>query len=64
MNRTDETAHKSDSTRQNVSPAPYNPFNSFNTFLGAARTYGMTCGRVLSHRLSSAPQRLAVIVGA
>ncbi|MDR7134155.1 outer membrane receptor protein involved in Fe transport [Lysobacter niastensis] len=31
-----------DAPLQNVSPAPNNPFNSFNAFLGAPRTYGMT----------------------
>lgn len=31
-----------DAPLQNVSPAPNNPFNSFNGFLGAPRTYGMT----------------------
>ena len=27
---------------QNVSPVPGNPFNSYNAFLGAPRTYGVT----------------------
>ncbi len=31
-----------DAPLQNVSPLPGNPFNSFNAFLGAPRTYGMT----------------------
>src|SRR5688572_28587675 len=31
-----------DAPLQNVSPVPNNPFNSFNAFLGAPRTYGMT----------------------
>ncbi|MCL1633255.1 TonB-dependent receptor [Luteimonas sp. SX5] len=31
-----------DAPLQNVSPAPGNPFNSYNAFLGAPRTYGMT----------------------
>ena len=31
-----------DAPLQNVSPVPGNPFNSFNAFLGAPRTYGMT----------------------
>ena len=31
-----------DGPLQNVSPAPNNPFNTFNAFLGAPRMYGMT----------------------
>lgn len=31
-----------DAPLQNISPAPGNPFNSYNAFLGAPRTYGMT----------------------
>jgi outer membrane receptor protein involved in Fe transport len=31
-----------DAPLQNVSPLPGNPFNSFNAFLGAPRTYGVT----------------------
>ncbi|KAB8318368.1 TonB-dependent receptor [Tolypothrix campylonemoides VB511288] len=31
-----------DAPLQNVSPVPGNPFNSFNAFLGAPRTYGVT----------------------
>ena len=31
-----------DAPLQNVSPAPGDPFNSYNAFLGAPRTYGMT----------------------
>ncbi len=31
-----------DAPLQNVSPAPGNPFNSYNAFLGAPRTYGAT----------------------
>ena len=31
-----------DAPLQNVSPAPGNPFNSYNAFLGAPRTYGVT----------------------
>ncbi len=31
-----------DGPLQNVSPAPGNPFNTFNAFLGAPRMYGMT----------------------
>ena len=31
-----------DAPLQNVSPVPGNPFNSYNAFLGAPRTYGVT----------------------
>jgi outer membrane receptor protein involved in Fe transport len=31
-----------DAPLQNVSPTPGNPFNSYNAFLGAPRTYGVT----------------------
>ena len=31
-----------DAPLQNVSPLPGNPFNSYNAFLGAPRTYGAT----------------------
>jgi outer membrane receptor protein involved in Fe transport len=31
-----------DAPLQNVSPQPGNAFNSFNAFLGAPRTYGVT----------------------
>ena len=31
-----------DGPLQNVSPAPNNPFNTFNAFLGAPRMYGVT----------------------
>jgi outer membrane receptor protein involved in Fe transport len=44
MNLTDEEYVQVgfDAPLQNVSPVPNNPFNSFNAFLGAPRTYGMT----------------------
>lgn len=44
MNLTDEEYVQVgfDAPLQNVSPVPGNAFNSFNAFLGAPRTYGMT----------------------
>ena len=38
----DYTQLSIDAPLQNVSPVPGNPFNSFNAFLGAPRTYGVT----------------------
>ena len=44
LNITDEeyTQLSYDAPLQNVSPVPGHPFNSFNAFLGAPRTYGVT----------------------